>query len=522
MEQLTAILNQLSAWLYAPYVLIPLFGFEIPFPMLPVLLVFAGAYLTYQSGMVQIRHFGTAVKEALGGMFGGADKGEGTITSFQALSTALASTVGNGNIGGVATAIVVGGPGAIFWMWVTAAVGMATKYSEAVLGVHYRVRTETGEMASGPMYYITNGLKENSFAKPLAYMFCIFGAATALLGTGNMAQSNTIAQTFMQAARNNFEIEVSPLVPGLLITVACGLVLLGGIKRIAMVSEKLVPSMIVVYLVMGITYVVMNVGEIPGVFGLIISHAFTPMAAVGGFVGAGVSQAVAAGVSRGVPLERSRARKRTDRSRHRESQPPDSARARRRVRGLRRHDRGLQHDRVHHSLVRHVVARRISVVEWRPDGGGSRQPDSDGEPDRRGVLVLVRLFDAHRLVLLRREVHRVHVRHQRHRAVPGHLHGAHSRGRGHPGSGRVGYRYALERVHGLSQLDRPHHARWSGREADQGLLQQARGVACGHSARVFCSSYARARRRHRRPSRKARKGWTGSRRSSRASSRSST
>ena len=289
MDQLLIFLNQISAWLYAPWAL-------------PLLLVFAGGYLTYQTGFVQIRHFGTAAKQALGGMFKGKteDQGEGTITSFQALSTALASTVGNGNIGGVATAIVVGGPGAIFWMWVTAAVGMATKYAEAVLGVHYRVRTESGELASGPMYYIGNGLKDKSYAKPLAVMFCVFGAATALFGTGNMAQSNTIAQTFRQAAKQNFDMDVSPLIPGLLITVTVGLVLLGGIKRIAKVSEKLVPSMIVVYLVLGSVYILMNLGEIPNVFGLIIRNAFSPMAAVGGFVGVGVQQAIAAGISRGV------------------------------------------------------------------------------------------------------------------------------------------------------------------------------------------------------------------------------
>ena len=286
MDQLTTLLEQLSSWLYAWWAL-------------PLLLVFAGGYLTYQTGLVQIRHFGTAVKQALGSMFGKTE-GEGTITSFQALSTALASTVGNGNIGGVATAIVVGGPGAIFWMWVTAAVGMATKYSEAVLGVHYRVKTERGELASGPMYYITNGLKDKPYAKPLATMFCVFGAATALFGTGNMAQSNTIAQTFRQATQQYLDTDVSPLVPGLLITVTVGLVLLGGIKRIAMVSEKLVPSMIVLYLVVGTVYIVMNVREIPTVFGLVIGNAFTPMAAVGGFVGVGVQQAIAAGISRGV------------------------------------------------------------------------------------------------------------------------------------------------------------------------------------------------------------------------------
>lgn len=267
---------------------------------IPLLLVAAGLYLTYQTGFVQIRHFGTAVKMVFEGISKEKSKdSEGSITPFQALSTALASTVGNGNIGGVATAILVGGPGAIFWMWVTAAVGMATKFAEAVLGVHYRVTTESGELASGPMYYITNGLKGKGFARPLAYMFCLFGAATALLGTGNMAQSNTIAQTFMQAATQMGH-SVSAWVPGTLITVACGLVLLGGIKRIAAVAEKLVPSMIVLYVVVGVAYIVINAGEIPHVFALILGNAFTPTAAMGGFAGASLRAGLAAGVSRGV------------------------------------------------------------------------------------------------------------------------------------------------------------------------------------------------------------------------------
>ena len=160
----------------------------------------------------------------------GEGTGEGAITSFQALSTALASTVGNGNIGGVATAILIGGPGAIFWMWVTAAVGMATKYAEAVLGVRYRVTRETGELASGPMYYITRGVPHAGVGKALAYMFAFFGAATALFGTGNMAQSNTIARTFTEAARDLSGLEVSAWIPGLLISTAVGLVLLGGIR----------------------------------------------------------------------------------------------------------------------------------------------------------------------------------------------------------------------------------------------------------------------------------------------------
>ncbi|HXV60303.1 MAG TPA: sodium:alanine symporter family protein [Vicinamibacteria bacterium] len=288
MDQLTDFVNALSNFIYQPY-------------MIPALLVVAGGYLTVRTGFVQIRHFGTALKMVLAGISKQKSAGiEGTITPFQALSTALASTVGNGNIGGVATAILVGGPGAIFWMWVTAAVGMATKYSEAVLGVHYRVTTATGELASGPMYYISNGLKGKSYARPLAQMFCLFGAATALLGTGNMAQSNTIAQTFMKASEQTFGTTIDAWVPGVLITVACGLVLLGGIQRIALVAERLVPSMIVIYLVMGFAYIFMNLDQIPHVFALIFGNAFTPSAAAGGFIGASVSSAIAAGVSRGV------------------------------------------------------------------------------------------------------------------------------------------------------------------------------------------------------------------------------
>ncbi len=266
---------------------------------LPLLLVVCGVYLTVRTGFVQIRGFGAGIRRVVRGMSHDQHGAEGEITPFQALSTALASTVGNGNIGGVATAILVGGPGAIFWMWVTAVVGMATKYAEAVCGVTYRTRKENGHFASGPMYYIVAGLKGRSYAKPLAIMFCVFGAATALLGTGNMAQSNTIVRTFVEAA-SRFGLEVSPWVPGLLITAAVGAVLLGGIKRIASVAEKLVPTMLVIYLGMALTYLVININSLPEVFGTIFAHAFSPQAAAGGFIGASVRQAIAAGISRGV------------------------------------------------------------------------------------------------------------------------------------------------------------------------------------------------------------------------------
>ena len=209
--------------------------------------------------------------------------------------------MGNGNIGGVATAILLGGPGAIFWMWVTAAVGMATKYAEAVAGVHYRVtREDTGELASGPMYYITRAVPHRRLGAGLAYMFAFFGACTALLGTGNMAQSNTVARTFAEAARTMTGVEVPLWIPGLLIMVAVGLVLLGGIRRIAAVAARLVPTMIVVYVLAASIYLLLNLTAIPGVLVQIVTNAFTPSAAVGGFAGAAIAQVIAAGVSRGV------------------------------------------------------------------------------------------------------------------------------------------------------------------------------------------------------------------------------
>ena len=270
-----------------------------PFAM-PLILLVVGGLVTLATGVVQVRRFPLAVRHVAAGAFGKTTAGEGTITPFQALSTALASTVGNGNIGGVATAILIVGPGAIAWMWICAAVGMATKYAEAVLGVHFRVMRETGELASGPMYYIARGIPAPAVGRPLAYLFAFFGACAALLGTGNMAQSNTVARTFVEAARTVGGVDLPTWVPGLLITAAVGLVLLGGIRRIAVVAERLVPSMIVLYFVTTFTYLLLNVGEVPRVFLLIISSALSPSAAMGGFVGASVSQVIAAGVSRGV------------------------------------------------------------------------------------------------------------------------------------------------------------------------------------------------------------------------------
>ena len=286
LNDLTTRILTLDSWVWQPFVM-------------PLVLVVVGGLITVATGLVQVRRFRTALRIVSRGAFS-KDRGTGgSITPFQALSTALASTVGNGNIGGVATAILIGGPGAIFWMWVSAAVGMATKYAEAVLGVHYRVQRETGQLASGPMYYISRGVP-GGFGRALAYLFAFFGAVTALFGTGNMAQSNTVARTFVEASRVLFGVTVPTWVPGVLITVSVGLVLLGGIRRIAAVAERLVPAMIVLYLGAGLTYMVVNASLIPYVFGLILSEAFSPTAALGGFAGATVAQTIAAGMSRGV------------------------------------------------------------------------------------------------------------------------------------------------------------------------------------------------------------------------------
>jgi AGCS family alanine or glycine:cation symporter len=267
---------------------------------MPILLLIVGGWLTWRTGFVQVARFGTSVRMSLKGLFGKVEGVAGTITPFQALSTALAATVGNGNIGGVATAILIGGPGAIFWMWMCATVGMATKFSEAVLGVHFRVRTAAGELASGPMYYIQRGIKSPGLGKALAMMFAFFGMCAALFGTGNMAQSNTVARTFVGAMDTIAGLSVPLWVPGILITVSVGLVLLGGIQRIAATSEKLVPTMIVLYVLSALAFVLLNITKLPGVLMMIVQEAFTPTAAVGGFAGASVAQAIQAGVSRGV------------------------------------------------------------------------------------------------------------------------------------------------------------------------------------------------------------------------------
>lgn len=254
-----------------------------------VLLVGTGLWLTINLRGIQFTTLFYSLYLALIKRKEEGDEGEGDITHFQALMTALSATVGTGNIAGVATAIAIGGPGAMFWMWVTGLVGMATKYAEAVLAVKYREKDKNGDMCGGPMYYITNGLGW----KWMGTMFAFF-AAIAAFGIGNMVQSNSVAD----AVHTTFNIPVG--VTGLILMFFVGIVIVGGIKSIGKVTSVLVPIMIVFYVIGAMIILVMNAGAIPAALKLIVTQAFNPTAATGGFTGAGIMLAVRMGVARGV------------------------------------------------------------------------------------------------------------------------------------------------------------------------------------------------------------------------------
>jgi AGCS family alanine or glycine:cation symporter len=251
-----------------------------------ILLLGTGLYLTVILRGIQFRALIPALRLAL---IKRHEEGEGDISHFQALMTALSATVGVGNIAGVATAIAVGGPGAVFWMWVTGLVGMATKYSEAVLAVKYREVDKFGTMSGGPMYYISKGLG----MKWLGMLFAVF-AAIATFGIGNMVQSNTVADALEAAFGVPFWITGAVLCAG------TGLVILGGIKSIARTTSTIVPFMIIVYLTGAILTLITYRENILHAFHLIFSHAFSPTAATGGFIGATISQSVRMGVARGI------------------------------------------------------------------------------------------------------------------------------------------------------------------------------------------------------------------------------
>ena len=260
-------------------------------PVLLILVLGTGTYLSFMTGFFSITKIGYVLKNTLFKMFAKDDKGEGEVTAFQAVATALAATVGTGNIAGVATAIALGGPGAVFWMWLAAIMGMTTKYAEVVLAVNYREKTEDGRFVGGPMYYITNGLGKSW--KWLAVLFAFFGTF-ASFGIGCMVQSNSVALS----AQSTFGIPV--LATGIVLAILTAVVIVGGIKRIGAFTEKLVPFMAALYILGGLWLLISNAAKIPAAFAMIFSNAFTGTAAVGGFTGTVMMQAIRYGVARGI------------------------------------------------------------------------------------------------------------------------------------------------------------------------------------------------------------------------------
>ncbi|OJF94617.1 sodium:alanine symporter family protein [Alkalibacterium sp. 20] len=254
-----------------------------------VLILGSGIYLTIRTDFISFTKFGYAMKQTLFKMFKKDQVGEGEVTAFQAVSTALAAAVGTGNIAGVGTAIAIGGPGAIFWMWLAAVFGMATKFGEVVLSIEYREKTDKGHFVGGPMYYLDKGANK----KWLGVLFAIFGTV-ATFGIGNMVQSNSVAASL----KSTFDID--PIVTGIVLMIGVGLVTLGGIKKIGKVTSVLVPLMAAVYIVGGMIIIILNIELVPGAFGIIFRDAFTGTAATGGFVGSTMAMTIRFGIARGV------------------------------------------------------------------------------------------------------------------------------------------------------------------------------------------------------------------------------
>ena len=265
-----------------------------------IALMGVGIYLSIKTGFLQIRKFTYIMKTTVGRIFKKRDIADGALSPFQAATTALAATVGTGNIAGVAGAISIGGPGSVFWMWISAILGMCTKFAEVTLAVHYRKTNERGELVGGPMYYIKSGLSKKWMF--LAYAFALFGVLT-VFGTGNAAQVNTITSAInvalqsygiVQAGNSTFNLAI-----GIIVAALVGLVLLGGIKRIGTVTEKLVPFMALLYVILALGVVFLNIGRLPGVFANIIYGAFNPRAVTGGIIGS-FFLSMKKGVSRGI------------------------------------------------------------------------------------------------------------------------------------------------------------------------------------------------------------------------------
>ncbi len=275
MEAISDILNRIDGFIWGPVTLVLLLG--------------VGIYLTVGLGFMPWRYIVPAFRLLFKSRKGSVE--EGDITPYQALMTALSATVGTGNIAGVATAIYLGGPGAIFWMWMTALIGMATKYGEAVLAVKYREKDALGNYVGGPMYYIKNGMGENW--RWLGVLFAVFGMLAAF-GIGNTVQSNSVADALQDS------VGVPVWVSGLVIMVVAAAVILGGIKSIAKTAEMIVPFMAIAYVGGALIIILMRITEVPAALAMIFSDAFTGTAATGGFAGSTVMLALRYGVARGV------------------------------------------------------------------------------------------------------------------------------------------------------------------------------------------------------------------------------
>ncbi len=271
---------------------------------LMVLILGTGILLTIRTGLVQVFHLPKALKY----MFKNEQDGEGEVSSFGALCTALSATIGTGNIVGVATAICAGGPGALFWMWLAAFFGMATKYAEGLLAIKYRTIDENGHVLGGPFYYIERGMGKNW--RWLAKMFAFFGASAGLLGIGTVTQINGIAgaverlfdpdTAHIAFSIGEYQYTWATTITAVVAALLVGLVIIGGIKRIASVAERIVPFMAVFYIVVCLIILVTHIPEIPGAFAAIFKGAFTGTAAVGGFAGAVMKEAIQKGVARGI------------------------------------------------------------------------------------------------------------------------------------------------------------------------------------------------------------------------------
>ena len=276
-------------------------GFVWGLPMM-VLILGVGIYLSVRCGFPQFRHFVHIMKNTLGKAFEKKEKSEGAVSPFKAMCTALAASIGTGNIAGVSGAIAIGGPGAVFWMWVSALLGMCTKFAEVTLSIKYRQRNQKGDWVGGPMYYISSGLGKNW--KWLASLFAIFGALAAF-GIGNMTQINTIASTVNTAiskfvSTTESQQTVIAWVVAIICAIICAIVLIGGIQRLADVCSLLVPVMAVIYIIASLIVIIVNVGNIPSAFSAIFVGAFNPSAVAGGLAGVGIKTALTKGVGRGI------------------------------------------------------------------------------------------------------------------------------------------------------------------------------------------------------------------------------